>query len=379
MEKIVDNNKCCGCHACFNICPKNAIEMFEDEKGFKYPKINQKKCINCGLCKKICPIYNPKDEEHIINSYACFNKNIDERKISSSGGIFVLLAKEIIKRGGIVFGACFNEKFEVIHSYCDKEKDISKFMGSKYTQSSIGESFKKVKEFLDQDRYVLFSGTPCQIEGLKSFLRKDYEKLYTQDIICHGVPSPKLWKKYLRYQTDINKEKIKNISFRNKDHGWTFFQMKIWFKTKIYNANLNNDLFMKAFLNNVCLRSSCYNCSFKKKYRQSDITLADYWGIKKIHPDMYDDKGTSLVVVNSKNGADLFESIKNSISYVETDLDKALKYNIAMIKSASHSPNEKMFFKYIDSMDMKELVNKYVPKLSFSRRIKNIVKKIINR
>lgn len=379
MEKIVDYDKCCGCHACYSVCPKGAIEMIENEKGFKYPIIDTKKCINCGLCKKICPVINSKENEHRIESYACYNNNLEERIASSSGGIFVLLAKEIIKRKGIVFGACFNNEYEVVHSYCDNENNISKFMGSKYTQSSIGDTFKKVKEILDKDKYVLFTGTPCQIEGLKSFLRKDYDKLYTQDIICHGVPSPKLWRKYLKYQVDSNKENINNISFRSKDHGWSLYRMKVLFDTKTYSESFNNDLFMKAFLNNTCLRDSCYECSFKKKYRISDITLADYWGIKKIHPDMDDDKGTSLIVINSKKGEELFELIKDNIIYKKTDLDKAVKYNIAMIKSASHSPNEKLLFDSIDNMSMEELVNNYVPKPSFFRRIKNIIKRVIKK
>ena len=173
MEQIIEKNKCCGCPACLNICPKSAIKMVEDERGFKYPIIDQKKCINCGLCKKTCPIINSHEgKKKNVIAFAAYNKNFDERKNSSSGGIFILIAKAIIKRNGVVFGATFDKEFNVVHSYIESEKDISKLMGSKYTQSNIEKTYVKVKEFLDEDRYVLFTGTPCQVEGLFAFPEK---------------------------------------------------------------------------------------------------------------------------------------------------------------------------------------------------------------
>ena len=369
MKEIIEKSMCCGCHACMNICPKHAISMYEDEKGFKYPKINQDKCINCGMCKKVCPILNNKEVEKHIDAYACYNKNYEERINSSSGGIFILLAKEIIKRKGIVFGATFDKDFNVIHSSIENEKELNKFMGSKYTQSTIGKIYKQVKEYLENNRYVLFTGTPCQIEGLKSYLRKDFAKLYTQDIVCHGVPSPKVWHKYLDYLTQLEKEKIRNIQFRNKDHGWSLYRTKVLFDTKTYSKSHREDLFMKAFLSNICLRDSCYNCSFKKKYRISDITLADYWGVKNIHPKLYDNKGTSLVIINSDKGKELFNYIKDNLVYVETDLDSALKYNPAMIKSAIHCANEKDFIKNIEHISFDKLIKKYIPQKSFFIRV----------
>ena len=384
MEKIIENNQCSGCHACFNICPKGAIEMIEDKRGFLQPIINNDKCVDCGLCKKTCPILNKRIEaKKKIQSYACYNKNNGERKNSSSGGIFVLLAREILNRNGVIFGAKFNKNFEVVHFYCEDEKDLFDYMGSKYSQSIIGNSFKKVKEFLDSDRYVLFTGTPCQIEGLKSYLKKDYKKLYTQDIICHGVPSPKLFKKYLDFLEKKYKEEIRNYQFRNKDHGWSLFQTKILFETRTYSKMHKDDLFMRAFLSNICLRESCYNCSFKKKYRESDITLGDYWGVNNIHPKMNDDNGVSLLIVNSKKGEELFESIINDIVYVKTDLEKAIKYNSAMIKSVPHNKYEDEFLKNMDNLEIDLLINKYVPRASITKRIcrnaKNIIKKILKK
>ena len=379
MKEIVKKNKCCGCYGCMNICPKNAIEMREDAKGFKYPSIDQHKCIDCGLCKKICPILNNKETKNDIEAYACYNINNDERINSSSGGIFVLLAKEIIKRKGVIFGAKFDKNYNTIHSSTTKENELIDFMGSKYMQSIIGNTYKEIKELLDKDIYVLFTGTPCQVEGLKSYLKKEYKKLYTQDIICHGVPSPKVWRKYIEFQKIQNGNIIKKIQFRNKDKGWTDFNSKIEFDNSLYCKSHKDDLFMKTFLNNLCLRESCYNCSFKKKNRVSDITLADYWGINKFHPDMNDDKGTSLVIVNSTKGKELFELIKNNIKCKQTNLDYAIKYNPAMIKSVNKSPKEDLFYKDIDNLSFDKLVKKYVPRKSILKKILLKIKKIIKK
>lgn len=384
MKEIVKSNLCSGCHACFNCCPKKAIIMNEDKKGFLYPTIDQSKCINCGLCKRICPVLNKSKEiKKDVIAYASYNKNFNERINSSSGGIFVLLAKEIINRNGVVFGAAFDKQFEVVHSFIDKADKIDSFMGSKYTQSTIGDTYKKAKEFLDNDRYVLFSGTPCQIEGLFSYLRKDYDKLYTQDIICHGVASPKAWRKYLLFQKNRNGSKILNIQFRNKDKGWSLFGMKIFFSDKVYSKSLNKDMYLQTFLKNICLRDSCYNCSFKNKYRKSDITLADYWGVKRIHPNMDDDRGTSLVLLNTSKGVELFDSIESKTISCKTNLEDALKFNPALKISAKHCINEELYCENIDKMTFDELYKEFVPKENFIEccfsNFKRIIKRIIKK
>lgn len=375
MITIKDKSKCCGCFACMNICPKNAIIMQEDENGFKYPKIDKDKCVNCNLCEKVCPIIKNKKNDFKQKVYAVINKNEKERLYSSSGGIFILLAKEIIKRNGIVFGAAFDKEFKVNHIGVEKEEDLIKLQGSKYLQSNINDTYKKAKMLLEKDRYVLFTGTSCQIEGLKSYLRKDFEKLYTQDIICHGVPSPKVWKKYLEYQKNQHKENIRDISLRNKDKGWTLYQTKILFDTKTYSKTLNKDLYMKAFLKNICLRDSCYNCSFKNKYRNSDITIADYWGVNNIHPNMDDNKGTSVIIVNSKKGEELFNIIKDKCVYEKSEIDYVYKYNCSYIKSATKNNKYDEFFKNLDNKKFDWLIKKYIKKESV---IKKIIKKILN-
>ena len=362
MIEIKEKYKCSGCHACFNKCPKKAITMKEDENGFKYPIVDKEKCINCGLCQKVCPIINNRNNENKPKIYVGYNTNEEVRLKSSSGGVFTLIAKEILDRGGVVFGAAFDSEFLVSHIYIENLSEIEKLRTSKYFQSIIGDSYKKAKDFLDNGRYVLFTGTPCQIEGLLSFLGKDYERLYTQDIVCHGVPSTKVWKKYMEYRLEKDKEKPLNINFRDKrQEGWHMFSLSFKYKNNEYSKNQKQDLFMRAFLKDVCLRDSCYNCSFRKEHRLSDITLADCWGIKNIKPEFDDNKGVSLVMINSNKGKELFESISESFKSYETTLDKAIMSNPAIIKSPNNNKYREEFFKNIDDMSFDKLVNKYAP------------------
>lgn len=374
MEVLEDMKKCCGCHACYNICPKRAIKMEEDEKGFKYPTIDPKKCIKCGLCKKVCPVLNNKESRNEPTAYAAYNKDEAIRKQSSSGGIFTLLAEEILDRNGVVFGASFDKEFKVCHTYIESKDELLKFRGSKYVQSSIGDTYKKAKIFLENDKYVLFTGTPCQIEGLKSFLNKDYEKLYTQDIICHGVPSPKVWEKYKEYRNKKDKNELKKVNFRNKDNGWKEYNMDFEYNRFQYKINHNNDLYMKAFLRNTILRDSCYNCQFKKKNRISDITLADFWGIEKVLPQMDDNKGTSLVIVNTEKGKELIEKIKSKIMFKQVNLEDAIKYNPSMVSSSTKDKNRDKFFQNIDNMEFDKLISKYT---HHNNIVKKIIKKIL--
>lgn len=379
MLKIDNKSNCCGCHACYNSCPQNAIIMEEDEKGFKYPKINENKCTNCGFCEKVCPILNKRKIANDPKAYACINKDENIRENSSSGGIFTLIAKEIINMGGVVFGTKFDSNFNVIHSYTSLEEELYKFRGSKYVQSIIGDNYKIAKSFLEAGKYVLFTGTPCQIEGLLAYLGKKYDKLFTQDIICHGVPSPKVWRKYLDYRKHKDEDRPLSINFRNKDNGWSSFNLKFTYENKSYKKSQVEDKYMQAFLRNVCLRDSCYKCSFKKINRLSDITLADFWGIQRVKPELYDNKGTSLVIVNSEKGKELFESIKENIIQEEVNIEEALVGNTAMLTSAVVDKNRVKFFENLDKLDFSVLVNKYTEKPSLMLKIIVLLKKIAKR
>jgi coenzyme F420-reducing hydrogenase beta subunit len=383
-KKIIRKEDCTGCYACSQICPDeiNCISMVKDNEGFWYPKVDYSKCIKCGLCVDVCPILSNKVVENTPVAYACINKNESIRLESSSGGVFSLIAEQVIDDGGVVFGAGFDENFEVVHSYIEKKNDIGKYRGSKYVQSKIGNTYKQAESFLKSGRKVLFTGTPCQIAGLKSFLGKTYINLLCVDLVCHGVPSPDVFKKYIKYRNEKANSQVKRISFRRKDEGWKRFSVSFLFENDTeYRQNLNNDLYMKAFLKNICLRPSCYECKFKTLHRQSDITLADFWGIQSIAPEMDDDKGISLLLINSDNGVEMFNRIKKSILYKEVNINEAIKFNPAVINSAQLHPNRDAFFEGLkDNISFDLLVKKYcTDKLSvkIKRMIKAVIRKVL--
>lgn len=371
MIKIADEKLCSGCGACAQTCSIEGISMKKDAEGFLRPFIDERRCKECKACINVCPV-NKKEKNKVTfqqKAYAVINLNNKERKNSSSGGVFVLLARQVLCEGGVVFGAKFEKDFSVKHDYVEKEIDLYKLQCSKYVQSDIANSYKLVKQFLTTGRKVLFSGTPCQVAGLKTYLNKDYVNLITQDFVCHGVPSPLVWKKYIEYIETKEQKKIKHVKFRAKENGWRQFNLSFEFEdgtTKKEKAN--EDLYMRAFLSNLSLRPSCYNCSFKALKRESDITLADFWGIEKVLPEMDDDKGTSFVTIHSTKGGDLFELIRKKIRIQQVRIIDGATYNSAMIKSVIEPQGRKKFFKQISK---KGFIN--IEKNFFQ---KNIFKKI---
>ena len=383
MIVINDNKDCMGCHACSNVCPKDCINMKNDNEGFWYPVVDYNKCIRCGLCEKVCPIINETIVQNKPKAYACYNNNEAIRLESSSGGIFTLIAEYIIDNNGVVFGAGFDEKFSVVHSYVETKEELKKFRGSKYVQSKIENTFKEAKEFLNQGRKVLFTGTPCQIGGLKSYLQREYNNLFCIDIICHGVPSPKVWKKYISYREKQSGMLTQRIAFRRKDKGWKRYSVSFSFENEAeYRENFDKDLFMKAFLRNVCLRPSCYKCNFKTLHRQSDITLADFWGVQNILPEMDDDKGTSLIFVNSVKGQAALEKIKDKILYKEIDINEAVKYNSSAVKSVEYNPKREGFFEELEEFSFDELVKKYCSDsmaVKIKRKVKSILRNMLDK
>jgi len=341
--------------------------MVEDKEGFLYPEVDESKCINCGLCEKVCPIINNKERVNNTEAYACINKNENIRVESSSGGIFDLLAKNILDNKGLVIGACFDENLFLIHDVCEEYKDIKKFRGSKYLQSSLKNIYKKVEEVVKEDRDVLFTGTPCQIGGLKVYLGKDYNKLYTQDIICHGVPSQKVFTKYKNHI--LKTEKIKSINFRDKSSGWNKYSLII---NDYKNTNLE-DPYMRLFIKNKDLRYSCYNCAYKGKNKQSDITLGDFWGIDEILPNFNDNKGVSLVIINTKKGEELFKLINKDLIYKEVDFNKAIEKNEAYSVSAREPNTRSNFYKDLDKMSFDKLYKKHY------NNKQNVLKRILRK
>ena len=377
MIKINQKQNCSGCHACVSVCPKHCISMVEDNEGFLYPQVDEPNCISCGMCEKVCPIIHQEEVSNEPKAYACYNKDEPVRMESSSGGLFTLIAEQVINNGGVVFGASFDKEFNVAHRYVETKEELGELRGSKYVQSKIGDTYKKSKEFLKQGRQVLFTGTPCQIGGLKSYLEQDYNKLFCIDIICHGVPSPKVWKKYVSYRENRAGAPARRIAFRRKDGGWKRFSVSFLFNNDTeYVQTVDKDLYMQAFLKNACLRPSCYACNFKTLHRESDITLADFWGIQNVFSEMDDDKGASLVFVNSTSGESMFAQIKDKISYKEVDINQAVAYNSSAIKSVEYNPKREKFFNKVDQLPFDELVNKYCSDavlVRIKRRVKSVV------
>lgn len=381
MIRINEKQNCTGCYACANICPKECITLKSDNEGFWYPYVNTEVCIECGLCEKICPLLHKKTIENEPKAYACYNKDEIIRMESSSGGIFTLIAEQVLKNKGVVFGACYNTEFKVMHSYVETSQELEAFRGSKYVQSKISETYKLAKDFLVMGRQVLFTGTPCQIGGLKAYLQQDYDNLICIDIICYGVPSPKVWGKYISYLEKCSGEATRRISFRSKKEGWKRFSISFVFKNDVEFSQMHQkNLYMKVFMKNICLRPSCYSCNYKSIHRQSDITLADFWGIENVLPEMDDDKGTSLIFVNSMIGEKMFEGIKIDLKYMKVEINRAVAYNMAALESVGHNSKREKFFEALEYLPFDKLVKKYCSDNSIvkiKRKIKTVIHRVI--
>lgn len=352
-------NNCCGCGACEQICPKHCITMSMDNEGFVYPTVDIDTCVNCHLCEKVCPFIVEQNARKPIKIFAAKCANDEIRLQSSSGGVFSAIAQSVLKEGGVVFGAKFNQKWEVVHDYTETTEGLKEFRGSKYIQSRIGNNYKKVKDFLIKGRKVLFSGTPCQIAGLKKFLCKEYETLLTVDVVCHGVPSNKVWQTYLEEITDGGR--IEYVSFRNKEKGWRNYSLVIKTSNHEYTFPMEEHIssFMKGFLKELYLRPSCYNCKVKKFRSQSDITLADYWWIKNVVSDFDDNNGCSLIYINSRKGMDVFDSLDMKKRETDTDADIKGAYLFlgAVCCSAEYNQKRNIFFKRLGNEKFSLLVN----------------------
>lgn len=366
MIKIVRKEECTGCHGCYNVCPKKCIDMNFDEEGFLYPSVDSDKCVECGLCEKVCPIMHTVEVENTPVALGCYNKDEKIRMESSSGGIFTLTSELVIQSGGVVFGAEFDENYNVRHGYVDNMEDLHKFRGSKYVQSTIGNSYYDAKQFLEQGRQVLFSGTPCQIAGLKRYLQKDYDNLICQDIVCHGVPSTYIWEHYKKFIA--NGRKISSVKFRDKSTGWKTYSLEIdFYDGSSYKDIGNENSYIKGFVKDFYLRPSCYECKYKTLHRESDITLADFWGIEANEPELDDNKGTSLIFLNSYKGKLVFKKIKKSVIFKIVDIHKAVTFNSSAFKTALYNKKRVNFYKKYKEKDFNLLINKLIKKSMYSK------------
>lgn len=376
---LLKKEECCGCGTCYHVCPTSCIKMQCDSEGFLYPEINKEKCIDCGKCKKRCPVLNKKETTEINKpiTYAAYSKQDEIRNSSSSGGVFSHIANFVLEKDGIVFGVGYGESNYVRHMYIDKKEELWKIRGSKYVQSDVGDSYKQAEEFLIKGKWVLYTGTPCQISGLYHYLEKTYDKLITQDIICHGTMSPVVYEKYISYLERRYNSQIDNISFRDKTYGWNQFSMAVRFKNgKKYIRKLNRDYLMRAYLKNACLRPTCYNCQFKDISRKADITLADFWNIQEIEPEIDFKQGVSLVLLHSSKAKEIFEKIKESVVYKEVCFDDAIKNNMPMIASVPEHPKRKEF---MDDIKAGKKISNIVKRYCREDRIMRIYRAVASR
>lgn len=381
MIKLKSKYDCCGCQACINICPVKCISIISDNEGFLYPEFDENRCINCNKCEKACPILNKQEKRKPLKTLAAKNFDDITRNNSSSGGIFNLLANKTIENNGIVFGAKFDLNWNVIHGYCETINKIQEFQGSKYVQSNIKDSYTNVKNALKLGKKVLFSGTPCQIAGLKTFLNKDYTNLITVEVICHGVASPLIWQTYLN---SIKKDKeICNVNFRDKTYGWRNFSLQILskvdqdnFTTPLLQENVQENLFMQGFLKNIYLRPSCYKCQFKSGKSGADITLGDFWHIWKFNSAFYDNKGISAVIIYTNSGLKFIENIK--MKSIEVPYKKILYGNPALEHSPIEPKERKLFWDRWRSENLLA-INTIIKKMKISifNRCLNKIKQII--
>lgn len=339
MIKIKDKKKCCGCTACEQICPKSCISMTRDDEGFSYPIMDVKSCIDCGACEMVCPSIHPyTPQKELPQSYACKALSEDVRKNSSSGGMFTILANEVIIQGGVVFGASFQDDWTVSHDYTETIEGLQKFQGSKYVQSELGNVYQVVKSFLKAGRQVLFSGTPCQVAGLNHFLRKKYDNLYTIDIVCHSIPSPLVWKLYLEEKGKGNN--IESITFRDKSEGWHSYGLCVSSSKGIIERGAkDSNLYMRGFLENLTVRPSCFACPSRNYTSGSDIMLADCWGLEKYHPEIDDNQGMSQVLILTAKGRDLFDACRDEIFSLHIPYEEVEPHDLHLPITTSTLPH----------------------------------------
>jgi formate hydrogenlyase subunit 6/NADH:ubiquinone oxidoreductase subunit I len=374
--------ECCGCHACLNICPKQCIQMKEDEEGFLYPSIDTSACIHCGLCMKACPV-NKKQEYSPFKQYGYVVQNKDEAilKESTSGGAFTAFADTILDKGGVVYGVALDkERFEAHHIRVTKKKDLSLFRNSKYVQASTGTTYRQVKQDLMNNIPVLYSGTICQIEGLLSYLALSHvntDKLSTVDVICRCVTSPKVLKEYISYEENRNKKTWVSISFRDKSfygYNWSNLSLEDKDGKKSYHNGLNTDLYLKLMFDGYSVRPSCYDCHFKHQQRNSDMTIWDCFDVRNYALELDNGKGATKVLINSEKGKKLFEESAKEL-YCHPFSDYQLIYNnYEMFNSPKEAKQREAFFECFER-DSKKAFEDYAS-ISAKDRVSNLAKKI---
>ena len=379
MIKVTNPSDCCGCTACYSICKHNAINLRTDSKGFIYPQFDEVQCIDCGLCNNVCPIVNAeKRNENFKQIFAVRLKDETILKKSSSGGAFYAIASYVIKElHGVVFGVEYDNEMTVRHNYTETLEGLRKFHGSKYVQSATTGIYNEVLKKLKEERYVLFSGTPCQIMALRLFLHKKYEKLICIDLICHSVPSPLIFKNYVDYVSRIHKSRLIGLDMRNKSKGWShLFYYYYYFANGmcIGDEKLKCEHWGKLFFSGLITRPSCNECRFTNYRRTGDITIADFWDDDLKRPECFSEKGTSLVIVSTDTGDSIVEKIKENIHIWA--LSKSESYQPCLAHPYKANPKFNEFWDYYNKFGFEKAYRKYFVK-SLGNRIKSKIKYVL--
>ena len=361
IDEICKRERCTGCSACAQVCPRGCIAMQPDAEGFLRPVICGERCVSCGLCQKTCPVNHPVDDDgQKPAAFATRHKDEETRRLSSSGGVFSALAKQVLSRGGAVIGAGFDEAHMVIHKVCTDESGLDELRRSKYVQSDIHGTFKEARKLLQNGKPVLFCGTPCQVGGIKAFMSKDEPGLYTVDFICHGVPSPAVWKKYLAFREQQVGAAAEQVSFRDKRTGWQNYSLCIGFKNHARYCNtVRQDMYLRSFIMNMILRPSCSQCAFKQIHRQSDLTIADFWSIDQLDTTWNDDSGVSLVMVHTPKGQKLLSDAAAELETRTVPFDAAVASNPSMTHSVQKNILRDRFMRDLDRLPFDQLHEKY--------------------
>ncbi len=383
MNVYSQKDMCSGCTACMNICPVDAITMIADSEGFEYPHIDETKCTECGLCQKICPFQpgqaTQDDFRRPLSIFAAKHQNNDIRLASSSGGMFTALSDYILDKRGVVYGAAFDKEFRVCHQKAENKTDRDKFRGSKYVQSHLGDIFQDAKAELNRGREVLFGGTPCQIAGLRAFLGdKKYGGLILCDLVCHGTPSPLIWKEYVSLLEKRMRCNLQSFKFRDKGDGWHTSRLYAEFVNGacLYHMPLV-DSFNSIFYQHIALRPSCHNCIFTNFARPSDITIADFWGIEKCKPDFDDNQGVSLVLLNTPKGEAIFDKIKGHLDYVASSIEECRQRHLT--EPAEPSPKRAVFWNDYYEYGFEYVAKKYTD-YGFVNGLKhNVIKPMLSK
>ena len=367
---MIEKALCTGCRACESVCPLNCITMVTDNEGFLYPEIDEGKCVRCGKCREVCIGYKPRSDSACSQkrTFAAWNRNPKIRNGSSSGGMFYLLAEHIITGGGVVYGAAFDDSFAVRHRRIEKIEDLPALMGSKYVQSDIGQTYRQALEDLKTGRNVLYSGTPCQISAFLGFTKGYEEKLITVSVVCHGVPSPEIWKRYLALKKgQYGENRVKKISFRDKTYGWKDFGIYIEFDHNCYLCSHKEDLYMQGFLQNLFLRPSCYQCRAKGLWAGADIILGDFWGIGEEIPEIDTDLGVNCGIVCTSKGLDIWNKIQDSVCSQDIAYETVCRHNSALEHSVPPNGNRTRFFEDLSYTGLiEEAMRAYVKPVKIS-------------